>query len=284
MKNIASLLIISFIFMVSVFSQNSNIYQYKRGNLEIFLLSEGQQEGKTSILIGATPEILQQCAPEGNYPSAVNTFLVRTPDKIILIDTGFGRNLFANLQSLGITPEQIDVLLLTHMHGDHIGGMLREDKTSFPNAHVYLSQEEYNYWKDTDNDKARKVIDVYKDQFKLFIPKEITEKLTSLLPGFSGIAAYGHTPGHTAYLLEADGEKLLIWADLTNAPAIQIPYPDVATVYDMNAAQAIETRKKILEYVSQNDIPVAGMHIAYPAIGNVKRISKGSYEFAPVRK
>jgi glyoxylase-like metal-dependent hydrolase (beta-lactamase superfamily II) len=201
------------------------------------------------------------------------------------VDAGYGKNLFTNLQAIGVTPEQIDVVLLTHMHGDHIGGMLRDGQPSFPNASVYLAQPEYDYWmNDSHGEQARNVIAAYKSKLILFQPAELGKKDSLLIPGIHGIAAYGHTPGHTAYLVESGNLRLLVWGDLAHAMAIQMPYPQVAVTYDVNAIDAVSIRKEVLEYVARHKIPVAGMHIAFPGIGTVaKDPASGGYSFTPAQ-
>jgi glyoxylase-like metal-dependent hydrolase (beta-lactamase superfamily II) len=265
-------------------AQNAaNSFTYKVGLFEITLLSESQGQGNKGILVDATPEMLQKYAPDGTFPNATNAWFLKTPDMNILVDAGYGRNLFNNLQAIGIAPEQVDVVLLTHMHGDHIGGMLREGKPSFPNAEVYLAQPEHDYWaSEGRGQQARDVIAAYKSKLHLFQPIEVGQKGSPLLAGILGIAAYGHTPGHTAFLVESGSEKLLVWGDLTHAMAIQMPYPQVAVTYDVNPKDAVAYRKKILEYVETNKIPVAGMHIAFPGIGTVtKAAAPEAYVFTP---
>jgi glyoxylase-like metal-dependent hydrolase (beta-lactamase superfamily II) len=268
-------------------AQNTgNVFMYKVGLCEITLLSESQGQGNKGILIDATPDMLQKYAPDGTFPIGTNAFFLKTPDKNILIDAGYGRNLFNNLQSIGITPEQVDVVLLTHMHGDHIGGMLRDSKPSFPNAEIYLAQPEHDYWAgESRGQQARDVIAAYKNKLHLFQPIETGREGKPLVAGILGIAAYGHTPGHSVYLVESDHEKLLVWGDLTHAMAIQMPYPQVAVTYDVTPADAIAYRKKILEYVEANKIPVAGMHITFPGIGSVtKGEPAGGYVFTPASR
>lgn len=292
-----SLFVISTFLMIGVmFAQEMNDrFTYKIGEFEVNLLSEVQQKGATKILIGATPEMLQQCVPDGTFPNAVNAYLLRVSGKNILVDTGYGKKLFDNLKSLGVTPDQIDIVLLTHMHGDHIGGMFRDGQLAFPNADIYLPQPEYDYWMDDKTmnsfpeDRrggftgARKVIDAYKSKLRLFVPVRFEDNLPGVLPGIHGIEAYGHTPGHTMYLLESNNDKLLIWADLIHAMAIQMPYPQVAVTYDTDPSEAIVSRKKTLEYVSEHKIPVAGMHVAFPGSGKVTAVSSGGYLFIPMK-
>jgi glyoxylase-like metal-dependent hydrolase (beta-lactamase superfamily II) len=281
------LLLVNFLNMPGkIIAQNAeSVFTYKVGLFEVSLLSESQGQGNKSVLVGATAEMLQKYAPEGTFPNGTNAYFVKTPDVNILVDAGYGRNLFNNLQSIGIQPEQVDVVLLTHMHGDHIGGMLREGRPAFPNATVYLAQLEHDYWMaDGRGEQARNVIAAYKSKLHLSQPSALGNNAAPLIPGFYGIAAYGHTPGHTVYLLESDGDKLLVWGDLTHAMAIQMPCPEVAVTYDVTPADAVDARKKILEYVASRKIPVAGMHIAFPGIGTVAAdpASKG-YRFTPAR-
>jgi glyoxylase-like metal-dependent hydrolase (beta-lactamase superfamily II) len=194
-----------------------------------------------------------------------------------LIDTGFGRNLFDNLQSLGISAEKVDIILLTHMHGDHIGGLIKDGKVMFPNAELYLPQPEHDYWVgNVDRGaQAQSIITSYKNKLHLFVPSETAIDAKEIISGVKAIAAYGHTPGHTGYLFESAGSSIFIWGDLTHAMAVQMPHPEVAITYDTDPKQAIASRKKLLDYVAKNKIPIAGMHIAFPSIGDIKAEGKG---------
>ncbi|MDR0394384.1 MAG: MBL fold metallo-hydrolase [Tannerella sp.] len=272
-----------------------HVITFNAGSMTVTLLSEAPQEqGKTGILIGATEEMLKQTAPEGVYPTAVNAFLVETETHTILFDAGYGRKLFDNLKAYRKTVADIDVVVLTHMHGDHIGGLLRGGaEKSFPAASLYIPKPEYDYWmsdeamlKLPENRRggfaaARKVVDAYKDKLHLFVPGE-TDGAEELIPGIRSIAAYGHTPGHTGYLLESEGSKLFIWGDLAHAMAVQMPYPAVAVTYDVDPVKAVEYRRRLLEYVSDNKIRIAGMHVPFPGIGDVKKNQSGGYVFTPV--
>ena len=295
MRNYILLFIILFFFSLNqhIYAQQAeNTYKYMLGEIEFVLLSEGQQQGSDGILIGATQEMKDKTLRNGTFPNATNAFLIKTPEKNILIDTGFGRNLFDNMEKSGITSDQINVILLTHMHGDHIGGMLKENRLSFPNAEVYIPQPEYDYWMNDEimnqhpeNRRgsflnARKVIKAYQDRLHLFQPGKFTDK-NDLIPGVKSVAGYGHTPGHTLYLIESENEKLLVWGDLTHAMAIQMSYPQVAVTYDTHPEDAIRSRQEVLEYVSVHQIPIAGMHIAYPAMGDIKTGLTGNYLFIP---
>jgi len=277
------LLIVSFITVSASAQTPPNVFTYKLGALEVCLLSEGQGTGNSNIFVGATPEMIQQCLPQGTYPNSCNAFLVRLPGKNVLVDAGFGRNLFDNLKSLGVTPEQVDAVLITHVHGDHLGGMLVDNKAAFPKAELYLSKAEYDFCMNGEarNAGPRRVIEAYQSRLRLFQPKEIDAQPDLLFTGIRAVAAFGHTPGHTLYMVESGSEKLLIWGDLTHAMAIQMPYPQVAMTYDVNNAEAIAARQKVLEYAAANKIAVAGMHTAFPGMGKLEKASDGGFKFTP---
>ena len=262
--------------------ETPDVFTYKVGSIGVSLLSEGQATGNSSIFLGATPEMIQECLPDGGYPRSCNAFLVRLPGKNILVDTGFGRNLFNNLKSLGVTPEQIDAVLITHFHVDHTGGLLKDGQATFPKAELYLSKMEHDHAV-SGNENARKQIEAYQSRLRLIEPPEIDATPLVLFPGLQAVAAYGHTPGHTLYMVVSGAEKLLIWGDLTHAMAIQMPYPQVAMTYDTNPEMAIAARKKVLEYVAANNIVIAGMHNAFPGMGKLTKKPEGGYLYTPVQ-
>ena len=298
-KNMKTRIILITLLVMTTFctkvQKNDNIFSMKLGDSNVYLLSEGQRSGNIGLLVGATPEITGKYAPNDSFPMATNAFLWQTNGKNILFDTGYGTNLFNNLQFLNLKPEDIDAVFITHMHGDHCGGLLRNDSIAFPKATLFISQKEYDFW---TNDSvmnqmpenyrggflgARKAMDAYKGKLQLFEPNAIDSSYDKVLyPGIKAIAIYGHTPGHVAYLLESGNDKLLIWGDLTHAMAVQMPYPEVALIYDTNPAMAIQSRLSILKFVSDQKIPIAGMHIPYPSIGTIEKADQG-YKFIPAK-
>ncbi|MDR0977083.1 MAG: MBL fold metallo-hydrolase [Prevotellaceae bacterium] len=254
-------------------------FTHRIGAFEITVLPENQGTGNASILVDATPEMLAKAIPDGSYPNAVNAFLVKTPTGNILFDTGFGRNLTENLAAVGVKPADIGTLVITHMHGDHIGGMLRDGKAAFPNAKLVLADVEKQYWVDKEQNKG--AVDAYRayGKVELVHPQSLEAPLRD---GLTYIAAYGHTPGHTAIMLQSDGQRLLIWGDLAHAMAVQMPYPQVSVRYDSDPAQAAEARQAILGYVAERGIPIAGMHVAFPGMGSIERQGNG-FSFTPFK-
>lgn len=249
-----------------------NTFSHRSKNAEVILLSEGQRVSNLNNLIGLTPEIIADVAPDKTFPGATNAFLIRTGGRNILVDTGHGRELFNNLKAFGVSPEDIDVILLTHLHGDHIGGLVKEGVRMFPKAALYLSKKEF----ESASESALKIINHYSKEMVQFepgvdTPLKVYDKIESM-------ACYGHTPGHTAFIID----DLVIWGDLTHAMALQMPYPNVAITYDTDPQMAIKSRLKMLDYIVQNRLKAAGMHIPFPAMGSVKADEKGGYIFEPL--
>ncbi|MDR2053815.1 MAG: MBL fold metallo-hydrolase [Treponema sp.] len=256
------------------------IFSYRLGRFDVYTLVENRGLGRDSILIGAGADDVKRYLGT-SFQSETNVFLIRTPDRNILVDTGFGTTLFESMKTLGISPGQIDAVLLTHMHGDHIGGLQRDGKPLFPNAKVYLARQERDYWTRTNiNRNAIDALAAYGANVETFLPGEPGSAIRELLPGITAVAAFGHTPGHTAFQVESGGRRLLIWGDLMHAEGIQFPLPDVSVSYDTDPAAAAAVRRKILAYAVSNNIPIAGMHLLYPAIGSV-RAQDGGYRLVP---
>jgi glyoxylase-like metal-dependent hydrolase (beta-lactamase superfamily II) len=259
------------------------VFSYKAGNFDVYMLVENTGPGRDQILIGADNALKKRYLP-GNFQSEVNTFLIKGPGRIVLVDTGFGGAVFESMKKLGVEPGDVNAVLLTHMHGDHIGGLARDGKALFPKALIYVAEQEREFWTATHiNRDAVAALAPYGGSVCTFKPGELGTALGELLPGITAIAAFGHTPGHTIFLVENNGAKLLIWGDLMHVQDIQFPRPDISVTYDTDPVLAAETRKNILEYAARNKIPIAGMHLIYPAIGTVSPGAEGGYIWSPAR-
>ncbi|MDR2633961.1 MAG: MBL fold metallo-hydrolase [Treponema sp.] len=262
---------------------DTNIFTCRVGDLEVHLLVEYTGQGKSSVLLGASEADLRRYLPGGTYQAQTHTLLIRSPERVLLVDTGFGGRLFEHLKTLGLEPAQVDAVLLTHMHPDHIGGLQREGKALFPRASLYLSRQEKAYWTETAaHHGAVAALAPYGARVRTFSPKSI-EAAEELLPGVRAVAAFGHTPGHTLYQVESQGQKLLIWGDLMHVQDIQFPLPAVSVSYDTDPQAAGAVRKQVLAYAAENRIPVAGMHLRYPAVGRVSPDGAG-YRFSPLEE
>ncbi len=245
-----------------------DVFLFDLGETTVTTLAERQQLIDKATLVGATDEMLRRYAPAGEVPNAINAFLVRTGGKRMLVDTGFGLKLDDNLKSAGVRADEIDAVLITHMHRDHIGGLLRNGAPVFTNATLYIPRQEFDYWK-AAGAEAQLIADAYAGSFRLFRPQDLEAgQPAPLLRNIVAFAACGHTPGHTIYLVEGTKKKLLIWGDITHAAPVQVPHPEVAVTYDVDAAQAVATRRRVLEFAVTNKISYVGsMHLAYPGIG-----------------
>jgi glyoxylase-like metal-dependent hydrolase (beta-lactamase superfamily II) len=290
LRNITGFTLLWMFFFAYLTQAQENVFSFETGSFTVTLLSEGQRQSGTNVLVGATDEMIKQAIPDGTYPSATNAFLVETNNKTILIDAGLGQKTLDNLATYGKKASDIDAVCITHFHGDHIGSLLLNNQKSYPNAKIYISKPEYDYYMSSATmnslpenlrgsiTNARNILKAYKSQLVIFTPNPI-EKAKELLPGLRAVAAYGHTPGHTGFLIESEGQKLLFWGDLTHAMAIQMPFPEVAMTYDVDKNLAIKTRLQLLKYLADSGINIAGAHIPFPGTGYVRKMGSSGYDF-----
>lgn len=230
---------------------------------QLFWLQDNEQERKNpTTLFGDVPqEIVDSLGIQEGIPSSMSTFLLKTEGKWVLFDSGLGSKAHGQLQNrleaLGLTPADIDLLFITHFHGDHIGGMLDGDSIVFPNAQVYASQAEYDGWMNMPaekNGQQVKVMEAYKDQLHLFAFDE------ELPCGITALDAVGHTPGHAAYLKA----NLLVVGDLFHGWALQEKHTEFCANFDMDKDASVASRNRLLEYARTNGLYMAGMHLPAP--------------------
>ncbi|MDR0910074.1 MAG: MBL fold metallo-hydrolase [Spirochaetaceae bacterium] len=252
----------------------SNVFSFQIGVYIIYTMLEAQGPGNAGILINPDKADVDKYL-KGGFQHATNTFLVQGQGKNVLIDTGFGTNLFNCLKEIGVAPEKIDAIFLTHMHGDHIGGMQKDGKALFPNAKVYLSEIEKEYWTVTNQNRgAIAALDAYKGRVETFKPGALGNA-PEVLVGITGIASYGHTPGHTSYSIKDGGKELIVWGDLMHVELIQFPVPSQAVTYDTDPKAATTARLETLQYAAQTGTAIAGHHLLFPAIGTVSAAGDG---------
>jgi len=270
---------LAFIVVYSAVTGQTSTFSYKTKNgNQIIILSEGQFQRAADNLIGTTPEILAETAPNGDYPMATNAFFVRTSTgKNVLIDAGVNQvPLVYNLSKHNITPEMIDIILITHMHRDHIGGLLDANgMKTFPNANLHIAKTEYAHWyvENPENPtqiSASALINAYRNNLTLFEPHTtFAEGIIRSLPNF------GHTPGHTVFLVD----NVLFWGDMVHSMAIQMSHPTVAIAFDVDSGKAVEARLKMLKHIVENNFSVAGAHIPFPGMGTLKSNGRGGFVF-----
>ena len=211
--------------------------------------------------------------------------IVNTGSELVLFDTGNGAarrpargNLLSALQTAGYTPDQIDVVVVTHMHPDHIGGLMEDGSPAFPNARYVTGQAEYDFWspKEVAEGKLARVGKLVQANV---VP--VAEKMSflgdggSVASGITAVGAFGHTPGHMAYHIESDGKRLLLFADACNHYVVSMEKPDWHVRFDMDKEAAAATRRKLLGMVAADKIMATGYHMPFPAVGFVEPHGSG---------
>ncbi|MEO6920264.1 MAG: MBL fold metallo-hydrolase [Collimonas sp.] len=275
------------------------------GDFEITALNDGTLDLPVEKILTNTTEAKVEQALAKSYlasplETSFNGFLVNTGSKLILVDTGAGTGfgptlgkLVANLKASGYQPEQIDEIYLTHMHADHIGGLTVDGQLAFPNAIVRADKNESDYWLSEANmDKApdgekgatkgtfkkvRALLTPYIQAGK-YKPFEGSVELT---PGISSSESPGHTPGHSGYIVESKGQKLLLAGDVIHVAAVQFEQPTVTISFDSNSKQAEAERIKEFSDAAKKGYLVAGAHLPFPAMGHIKALGKG-FQWVPV--
>jgi glyoxylase-like metal-dependent hydrolase (beta-lactamase superfamily II) len=276
-------------------------YRMALGDFEITALSDGTFEMQPEKLLTNTTQAkvaaaLAQARLGSPLEASVNGFLINTGSKLVLVDSGaaglFGPTLgrlVANLKAAGYQPEQVDEIYITHMHADHVGGLATPDgKAVFANAVVRAEAKEGGFWlapatlekapaemKDFVKG-AQASLKPYVDagRFKPF------EGSVELVPGIRSLPTPGHTPGHSAYVVESKGQKLVMWGDLMHVAAVQFPDPSVTISFDLDAKAAMPQRKKAYADAAKSGYYVAVAHVPFPGLGQLRTDGKG-YRWLP---
>ena len=257
--------------------------RFKLGAFEVTTLLAGTRtvpDPQTIFGLNATAEEFTAASDAAMIPTDKAQFfftptLVNTGAELVLFDTGLnGAGITSALTAAGYTPDQVDVVVLTHMHGDHIGGLMTDGAPTFPKARYVTGSREFNHWSTAGNEGFDKNV------------KPLAEKMTMLddqgsaASGISAMAAFGHTPGHMAYRIESEGKNLIIGADFANHYVWSLSHPDWEVKFDMDKAKAAETRKALLGMMASEKIPFIGYHMPFPALGFVEA-KEGAFRYVP---
>lgn len=208
--------------------------------------------------------------------------LINTGNELVLFDTGNGEarrpergHLRALLAAAGYTPEQVDIVVLTHFHGDHIGGLMEGGAPAFANARYITNAAEYDFWSARDDAEL-----VQTNVVPLAEQMSFIKDGEDVVSGVTAMAAFGHTPGHTIYHVESDGRRLLLLADTTNHYVLSLSRPQWHVRFDMDKDAAIATRERVLDMLAAERIPFVGYHMPFPGIGFVDE-HDGQFAFVP---
>ncbi len=254
------------------------IRHIKVGELDFYSIQDAPLEIENESLVIDNQNILKRLAPSGKAASSYGVFVVQKGSDAVLIDTGTGGQLLPCLQKIGIKPEDIKIILLTHSHGDHVDGLIKNGRKVFPNAEIRLDARELEFWKSAQN-KA-----LCEQCLKLYVNMKFLtpdEKTPVVFPEMLAVDLAGHTPGHTGFLISSSGEKLLVAADLLHSGAVQFARPDVGFRYDNNLKQAVEIRRKILQRAADENLLFVACHLPFPSAGYVK-VDGDGFRFEPI--
>lgn len=226
-------------------------------------IADSEPSNRPVSMFGDVPqEIIEELGLQDGVSSSMSAVLVQVADKDILFDAGLGSPgsyLLPTLDSLGVDPKTLEIIYITHLHPDHIGGLMNPD--NFPNAEIWLSKIEYDAWKsmpEGSNAQQLNFFEIYKDRLHLFDFED------ELADGIKAFHAPGHTPGHSVFQV---GEYLII-GDLMHGAPLQIEYPEYCPTFDMDKETAVASRKKFIQYARDNGLTMVGMHT--PAPGFIK--------------
>jgi glyoxylase-like metal-dependent hydrolase (beta-lactamase superfamily II) len=286
-------------------TQAPGFYRTMVGEFEVTALSDGSMPLKVhELLTNITPAQLDADMARAFLKEpvefSVNAFLINTGTKLVLIDTGTGPSygptvgkLLSSLQAAGYRPEQIDEIYITHMHGDHIGGLTGKDgKAVFPNAIVRAGKGDADLWLSeakmnaagADKESFRAAMAA----FKPYIAAKHFQPIAGdaeLVPGIRAIGAPGHTPGHTLYLVSSKDQNLLLWGDLMHVAAAQFPNPAVTIQFDSDSKAAAASRQKVFAEAAAKGYMIGGAHLSFPGLGHLRAEEAGGmkgYSYVPI--
>jgi glyoxylase-like metal-dependent hydrolase (beta-lactamase superfamily II) len=264
----------------------------KIGQIEVTAVSDGVLAAPLDVILGMDKAEVERLAGKKDAITiSVNAFLLKLNGKWALVDAGSGNTMGPtlgklpdNLRAIGVPPEAIDFVLLTHIHPDHSNGLVDDDgRANYPNAEVIVHGEDLRFWVErepqaSDNEfrqrnmkAARRAFGPYRDRTRAIRGGEP-------LPGISAHPQPGHTPGHTGWLVSSGADALLIWGDIVHVTGVQFARPDAALTFDLDPNAARASRARVFDWVSADRIRVAGAHLDLPAFGHVARSGSG-YRF-----
>ncbi|QNP49077.1 MBL fold metallo-hydrolase [Diaphorobacter aerolatus] len=277
--------------------QSPGFFRMKMGTYLVTVLYDGSFEINSKLMKGRTQAQILNLLKLSKQPRAVrtsvNAFLLDDGERVILVDAGASTalgtsmgKLATSLQMSGYKPDSVQFILLTHLHPDHDGGLNVDGAAAFPNAEVYVPEQEAAYW--LSGERGKDNLPVYKGGLGSTAAYKEAGKFhtftvgSSPIPGVQSVPLPGHTPGHTGYRIRSGKESMLIWGDVVHNAALQLSDPTITVEFDMDQSKARATRAKALKDAATSGEWIAGSHLPFPAIGRVQAAGKTSYRWLPI--
>jgi glyoxylase-like metal-dependent hydrolase (beta-lactamase superfamily II) len=281
--------------------QAPGVYRYKLGDYEMTALYDGiwnRAIDDKFVRNVALPQVQKALSdsffPIDKLPVPFTVLLVNTGTRLVLLDSGTAGqfpggtsgSMNENLAAAGVAPSAIDTIVISHFHPDHINGIkTKDDVLVFPNAEVLVPAPEWAYW--MDDAKLSTAPQELKGNFlnvrRVFknVKVQPYEPGKDVAPGITSIAAYGHTPGHTAFAVASGSQAMLVLSDTTNHPWLFLRNPEWQAAFDMDGQMAVDTRRRLLDQAVADKMLVQGYHFPFPACGHVTK-SGANYDFVPI--
>jgi glyoxylase-like metal-dependent hydrolase (beta-lactamase superfamily II) len=287
--------------------QAPSVYRYKVGTMEVSVVSDGARTFPLSetFVLNAKKDEVNAALDKAYMPRDKMTIhfapvVINTGNKLIVIDTGNGPGDYANskgavgqfvhnLGAAGIDPKAVDMVIISHFHGDHVNGLLTADnQPTFPNAEVLVPTVEWKFWSD-DGEMSRapagRMADLFKNNRRIFdagLKKKVTpyDWNKEIAPGVTAVGTIGHTPGHTSYVLASGSDKVYLQSDVTNHPDLFVRNPGWHAFFDQDPQQAETTRRAVYDMVVAEKLMVQGFHYPFPGLGHIEKDGTG-YRLIP---
>lgn len=258
---------------------------FARGEFQVSTLLAGTRpvEDIQSIFgMNVSAEEFAEVSAENFIPADTAQFfftptVIRTGSEVVLFDAGLSaEGTVAALNEAGIEAGDVTIVVITHMHGDHIGGLTNDaGNATFPNARYVTGQIEFDHWAAQENERFEAKVRPFADNMTFLGDGD------DVVSGITAVSAFGHTPGHMNYMVESGGEQVLLMADTANHYVWSLGYPEWEVRFDMDKAAAAATRKKILGMVAADRIPLIGYHMPFPGMGFVETRGEGGFRYVP---
>lgn len=285
-------------------AQAPGFYRYKVGDIQVTAVTDGantmplpdgfvQNVAKAEVGAALAAAYLDGATVTVPYTPLV----LNTGSRVVVIDTGNGEAAYgtskgafgqfhANLQASGIKPGDVDTVVISHFHGDHVNGLLTADgKPAFPNAEVMVPRVEWAFWMD-DGEMSRapkgRMEGLFKNNRRVFegLGRKVTpyEWEREIVPGLTSVGTPGHTPGHTSYVVASGGARVFVQSDVTNMPVLFARNPGWHLAFDQDAVMAEATRRRVYDMLAAERLPVQGFHYPFPAVAHVEKTATGYRE------